>query len=228
MAKERDGGKGKTRTELMDITYLRELLHFTIGLLTILNPIAAAAIMVSILPPDISKKEITTISIKTSLTVLIASLLTVFLGNYIFKLFGINIYSIKVIGGIVLFIIALNMVQGKISETKHSTEESEEAKEKEDISIIPLGIPILFGPGVIATLIVFYTRTSTLLDLGLLILSIFISSVTVFYTLKNAVILNRFLGVTGLKIATRIMGLIVGAIASQFIISGAKALWNIY
>jgi len=62
----------------------------------------------------------------------------------------------------------------------------------------------------------------------LLIISIFISVIVVYFTLKNAVILNRFLGVTGLKITTRIMGLIVGAIASQFIISGAKALWNIY
>ncbi len=207
---------------------LKLLLHFTIGLLTILNPIAAAAIMVSLISPDTSKKEINSISIKTSLTVLIASILTVLLGDFIFKLFGINVHSIKIIGGIVLIVLALSMIKGQISETKHSTEESDEAKEKEDISIIPLGIPILFGPGVIATLIIFKFKSETYTDLVLLIISIFISTFFVYFSLKNAVILNKILGITGLKITTRIMGLVVGAIASQFIVSGVKALWNIY
>jgi len=207
---------------------MKILLHFIISLLTILNPIEAAAIMLSLIPLSTPRRKIHSISLKASLTVLIASLLTIFVGNYIFKLFGIDIDSIKVIGGIVLLKIALDMALGKISETNHSEEKTEESKEIDDISIIPLGIPILFGPGVIATLIIFYEEVSTLLDLVLLIISIFISSLTVFYTLKNAVILNRFLGITGIKITARIMGLIVGAIASQFIISGVKALWNLY
>ncbi len=213
----------------MDIySEFKVLLHFTIGLLTILNPVAAAAIMVSLLPTDTTKKEINSISMKTSLTVLIASIFTVLLGDVIFKLFGINVYSIKVIGGIVLLVLSLSMIKGQISETKHSAEESQEAREREDISIIPLGIPVLFGPGVIATLIVFKTKISNIIELGLLIFSILISTVVVFITLRNAPILTRFLGITGLKITTRIMGLIVGAIASQFIISGVEALWNMY
>ena len=212
----------------MEFEYIKTFLHFTIGLLTILNPIAAAAIMVSLLPSVPSKQEINSISRKTSITVFIASLSTVFLGDLIFKIFGINIYSIKVIGGVVLFVLALSMIKGQISETKHSSEESEEAKEKEDISIIPLAIPVLFGPGVIATLIIFKTKSQSILDLALLVFSIVLSSLMVFFTLKNAVFLNRLLGVTGIKITTRIMGLIVGAIAAQFIVSGIKALWNLY
>ena len=212
----------------MEVEIVKTFLHFTIGLLTILNPIAAAAIMVSLLPSSVSEKEINSISIKTSLTVLIASLATVLLGDFIFKIFGINVYSIKVIGGVVLFVLALSMIKGQISETKHSSEETEEAKEKEDISIIPLGIPVLFGPGVIATLIIFKIKSNSFIDLGLLILSIFISTIVVFFSLRNAIILNKILGVTGMKITTRIMGLIVGAIASQFIVSGVKALWEMY
>ncbi len=212
----------------METEAIKTFLHFTIGLLTILNPIAAAAIMVSLLSPSVTKKEINSISIKTSLTVLIASLVTVLLGDFIFKIFGINVYSIKIIGGVVLFVLALSMIKGQISETKHSSEETQEAKEKEDISIIPLGIPVLFGPGVIATLIIFKIKSHSLFDFGLLILSIVVSTTIVFFTLKNAVVLNKILGVTGMKITTRIMGLIVGAIASQFIVSGVKALWKMY
>ena len=212
----------------MEFEHIKTFLHFTIGLLTILNPIAAAAIMVSLLPSIPSRQEINSISKKTSITVLVASLATVFLGDLIVKIFGINIYSIKVIGGVVLFVLALSMIKGQISETKHSSEESEEAREKEDISIIPLGIPVLFGPGVIATLIIFKTKAISIIDLGLLVASIVLSSFIVFLTLRNAVFLNRLLGVTGIKITTRIMGLIVGAIAAQFIISGIKALWKLY
>jgi multiple antibiotic resistance protein len=207
---------------------ITNFLKFTIGLLTILNPIAAAAIMISLMTPPISKLDINYISKKTSLTILIASLSTIFLGDLIFKLFGINIYSIKVIGGIILLLLAINMIRGNIAEAKHTPEEHEEAKEKEDISIIPLGIPILFGPGTFTTLVIFKASTQNWIEIGLLVVAVFISSAVVFFILKNAFLLNRFLGVTGIKIATRIMGLIVGAIASQFIVAGVKSLWNMY
>ncbi|EDP74377.1 MarC family protein [Hydrogenivirga sp. 128-5-R1-1] len=208
--------------------YLRTLLQFTIGLITILNPIAAAAIMVSLLTPPVSKRELVSISKKTTLTILTASLLSTFLGDLIFKLFDINIHSIKVIGGIILLLFSINMIKGKIFEASHTPEEHEEAKEKDDISIIPLGIPILFGPGTFTTLVIFKTSTHNWIDLFILITAIFISSVVVFLVFKNAVLLDKFLGITGVKITTRIMGLIVGAIASQFIVSGVKSLWDMY
>ncbi len=209
--------------------HLRTFLQFTVGLITILNPIAAAAIMVSLLTPPISNQELTSISKKTTLTVLIASLLAVFLGDLMFKLFDINIHSIKVIGGIILLLLAISMIKGEIFESSsHTPEEHEEAKEKDDISIIPLGIPILFGPGTFTTIVIFKSSAHSLIDLILLVLAIFVSMEVVFIVLKNAVLLDRFLGVTGVKITTRIMGLIVGAIASQFIVSGVKTLWNMY
>ena len=72
----------------------------------------------------------------------------------IFKLFGISVLSLKVIGGIILMLIAINMAYGQGSKARHTKEEQDEAQEKEDVSIVPIGIPILFGPGVIATIIV--------------------------------------------------------------------------
>ncbi len=212
----------------MDInyyTYLQTLLHFTIGLITILNPIAAAAIMISSSSSEVTQGEINIISKKAAMTVLFASLVTVLLGNGIFELFGINTSSIMVIGGVILLIMSINMVQGKRAETNHSTEESEAIISKEDISVIPIGIPILFGPGVISTLIIFKTKSLDIMDMVLLVISILISVVIVYLTLKNAIFLTKLLGVTGIKIMTRIMGLIVGAIASQFIIYGIKILW---
>ena len=203
------------------------ILHSTIALITILNPIAAASIMISLVN---SIKEIPSVAFKASVTVLIASLITLFFGEAIFKFFGINVLSIKVIGGVILMLIAINMAYGQGSKSRHTPEEESEAQEKDDISIVPLAIPILFGPGVIATIIVLNNNLSHIYSSKLSYLtvsiSIFISTIVVYLTLRYGGAIKRLLGITGMKILTRIMGLIVGAIAAQFLISGVKGLWG--
>ncbi len=209
-------------------SYISMLLHDTIALVTILNPIAAASIMISMISP-VTPEVIRPIAWKATLTVTIASILTLFTGELIFKLFGISILSIKVIGGIILMMIAISMAYGHGSKSRHSPEEHEEAEDKEDISIIPLSIPILFGPGAIATIIVLHSNNAQaahpLISYLLITLAILLASVSVFMTLRYAGVINRFLGITGIKILTRIMGLVVGAIAAQFLVSGIKGLW---
>jgi multiple antibiotic resistance protein len=204
------------------------LIHDTIALITILNPIAAAGIMVTMVTPP-TPANIQPVATRATLTVLIASLVTLFTGEFIFKLFGINVYSIKVIGGIILMLIAINMAAGHATKTRHTPEEQAEAQEKEDISIIPLGIPILFGPGVIATIVVLDSHSREVfgpwISYALISAAILLSTLTVYLVLRNAGVISRTLGVTGMKIMTRIMGLIVGAIAAQFLIGGVKGLW---
>ncbi len=200
----------------------KEILFDTISLITILNPIAAAAIMLSLVKysdiPDVSKR--------TSLTVLIASIITAVAGGLILKAFGINVPSIKAIGGVVLLVIALNMIQGKeIAPTNNTKEEHQAASEKDDIAIIPLAIPVLFGPGVITTIIILSEKTKSWSDKGVLLLAIFFSVFLVYLTLRNASFISKFLGVNGLKITSRIMGLIIGAISFLFLVGGIKSLW---
>jgi len=209
--------------------YINYLLHDTIALITILNPIAAASIMISMLS-GATDSMIRPIALKATLTVIIASLITLFSGELIFKLFGINVLSLKVIGGVILMMIAINMAYGHQSKARHSPEERDEAQDKEDVSIVPIGIPILFGPGVIATIIVLNNNISShhshLISYSIVSASILLSSFVIYMTLRYAALINRLLGVTGMKILTRIMGLIVGAIAAQFLVSGIKGLWQ--
>ena len=205
---------------------LKDLVHETVGLITIFNPIAAAAIMVASSPAPLSATDARAIAKKASLTVLIASVLTILLGNYVFKFFGISIDSVMVIGGIVLLVMSLNMVQGKVSETKHSPEESQAALEKEDISVIPIAIPVIFGPGAISTLMVFHANDPGLPGTFWLLGAVALSVAAIFVILAYADALTKALGVHGMKIMTRVMGLIVGAIAVQFIIRGVKLLWT--
>ncbi len=210
-------------------TYLSLLLHDTIALITILNPIAAASIMISMIT-DADVQTVRPIAFKATLTVVIASLVTLFGGEFVFKLFGINVLSLKVIGGVILMLIAINMAYGHPSKARHTAEEQEEASEKEDISVVPIGIPILFGPGVIATIIVLNNtiaqRFALPVSYGIVTVAILLSAIAVYLTLRYSGIINRALGVTGMKILTRIMGLIVGAIAAQFLVSGIKGLWG--
>jgi len=209
-------------------TYLSLLTHDTIALLTIFNPIAAASIMITMVT-DTSAQNIRTVALKATMTIAIASLVTLFGGEFIFKLFGINVLSLKVIGGVILMMIAINMAYGHASKSRHSPEEHAEAVEKEDISIVPLGIPLLFGPGVIATIIVLSSNIShdysQKIAYAIVTISILLSAVTIFFILRYAGAINKLLGVTGMKILTRIMGLVVGAIAAQFLVSGIKGLW---
>jgi multiple antibiotic resistance protein len=208
--------------------YLSVLSHDIIALITILNPIAAASIMVTMVSPP-TPAVIRNVAFKATLTVIISSLLTLFTGELIFKLFGINVLSLKVIGGIILMMIAINMAYGQASKARHTKEEQDEAQEKEDVSIVPLGIPILFGPGVIATIIVLNSNHiqtfPKLISYGLVSAAIIVASIVVYFTLRYAGAINKALGITGMKILTRIMGLIVGAIAAQFLVSGVKGLW---
>ncbi|WP_457605709.1 MarC family protein [Nitratifractor sp.] len=213
----------------MTVALLSTLLHDTIALITILNPVAAASIMISMINPP-TPATILPAARGATLTVIVASFVTLFSGEFLFKLFGINVLSIKVIGGIILMMIAVNMAYGQGSKARHTPEEHEEAQEKEDISIVPLGIPILFGPGVIATIVVLDHNDSAsygaIWSYGLVSAAILLASITVYFTLRYAGAINRVLGVTGMKILTRIMGLVVGAIAAQFLVSGLKGLWG--
>nr|WP_305800497.1 MarC family protein [Thiolapillus sp.] len=124
-----------------------------------------------------------------------------------------------------MIMLAMNMINGRVASTRHSSAENQEAQEKEDISVILLAIPILFGPGVIATLVVLNNRSVDLLEKGILYGAVLVSTIAVFFTLRYAVTINRFLGETGTRILTRLMGLVVGAIAAQFLVEGVKGLW---
>ncbi len=206
-------------------TYLKLFIHNIVTLLTILNPLAAVSTMITLIDTQ-DKEAVKYVSRKTTMVVLISSIITFFLGEYIFRFFGINVLSIKVIGGIIIMLISVNMIYGQPLKARHTPEEKDEAMSKSDIAVVPLGIPILFGPAAIALLIVLNNSQYDIYGYIITLLSIFVISLIIYVTLLYASSINKLLGVTGIKILTRIMGLILGAIASQLLISGIKGLWN--
>ena len=141
-------------------------------------------------------------------------------GSLIFKAFGITLPAFKIAGGIILLLIGLDMLQARQSTTKATPEEQQEGAEKEDASIIPLGIPMLAGPGAISTVMVLVGEAHSVWQHAVVYSVILLTSYASYMVLSGADHVRRYLGNTGIRIMTRLMGLLLVALAVQFVANG--------
>jgi multiple antibiotic resistance protein len=144
-----------------------------------------------------------------------------FLGIYIFLVLGIDISDFKVAGGILLFKVAFDMLQGKVSNTKLTPQETQESIDREAVGIVPIGTPLLAGPGTITTAMIYFNSPQYLISERIAVILAVITVLLISYIvlrLSNP-LFNR-LGKTGSLIISRIMGLLLASIAIEFITSG--------
>ncbi len=141
-------------------------------------------------------------------------------GSLIFKMFGITLPAFKIAGGIILMGIGLDMLQAKQSGTKATAEEQQEGAEKQDASIIPLGMPMLAGPGAISTVMVLVGESHSVWQQAVIYATILLTSFLAFMILAEADGVRKYLGETGIRILMRLMGLLLVALAVQFIVNG--------
>ena len=208
--------------------FLNLLMQHTITMMAIVDPIGVSAIMLSLLPSTATKEDVNKIAYKSTTTIIIAFFVVLLTGNILLKIFGIELDSIKVMGGIVLLLTGLKMVSGVIESKNQTKEERAEAKTNEDFSVIPLAIPITFGPGIFATVVILKGHSNSFMDLLALSFAFLLVALAVYLSFKNSIYIKKYLGITGQKIISRLMGLIVGAIAVQFILSGSTSLLKSY
>jgi multiple antibiotic resistance protein len=156
---------------------------------------------------------------RASLTCLV--ILTVFatVGKYLFRVFGITLPAFKFAGGLLLLLVALDMLQARRSRTRETPEEQSGACETEDVGIIPMGIPMLAGPGSISTVMVLVGQAPRWRDAIPVIVGIVLTSLVCYIVLGSADRVGAVLGETGIRIVTRLMGLMLTAIAFQFFVS---------
>ena len=143
-------------------------------------------------------------------------------GSMIFKIFGITIGAFKIAGGVLMGLNALDMVQARRSQQRETPVETAEGIQKEDIGILPLGVPMLAGPGAISTVMVLALGAKTLATTVAVYVSIVLTALLTYVVLSAASLVERRLGQTGMRILTRLMGLVLLAIAVQFILDGIK------
>lgn len=141
-------------------------------------------------------------------------------GTLIFKLFGITLPAFKIAGGVILLLIGLDMLRARRSPTKETPLETEEGAEKEDVGIIPLGVPMLAGPGSISTVMVLMSGAPAVWYAVPVLVAIAITAFASYWILSGADRVRGYLGETGIRILTRMMGLLLTAIAVQFILNG--------
>lgn len=201
-----------------------DLLSFTLvtfsAIFFVVDPFAVIPMFVAMTRGDaVAKKKAA--AMKASLVMTVTLLIFAAAGGLIFRLFGITLGAFKIAGGILLFLLALDMMRAQRSRVRTSPEEEEEGAEKEDVAVIPLGIPMLAGPGAIATVTVLMSKAEgDPVRFAIVAACILMTGLLTFVLLRSAWVLERTLKQTGLNILNRIMGLILAAVAVQFVVGG--------
>ena len=143
-------------------------------------------------------------------------------GDEIFHWLGISVSSFRIAGGILVLLMGINMLHAKRSSVRATDSELEEAKVRDDIYVFPLGTPLIAGPGAISTVVLFSTGQKTFHNLFIVILSVILSSILFYLLLRYSRYIYKAIGETGNNIMMRLMGLILSAMAVEFIIDGIK------
>ena len=143
-------------------------------------------------------------------------------GQYIFQMFGIKLPAFEIAGGLILVLIGLDMLEAKRSPTQEATGDTEEGAAKEDAGIVPLGIPMLAGPGAISSVMVLVGQVPTLWnwEMAAVLGAIAVTAFASYWVLAGASRVRTVLGETGIRILVRIMGLLLVALAMQFFVNG--------
>jgi multiple antibiotic resistance protein len=159
-----------------------------------------------------------------ALTVFIVLDLSALLGERVLSLFGISLASFSVGSGILLLLLAISMLQARISSIRQSPEEAIEAVEKEALGVVPFGIPLLAGPGAISSVMISIHQHPGWMELLLILIPITAVSLCVWGAFLFATPIARRLGQTGIHIVTRLMGLILAALAVEMMAKGIVVL----
>ena len=194
-----------------------------VALIALINPLGVLPMFIS-LTQDFSAVQKQRAIRTAAFTVVAVVAISALLGENIIRFFGISTASLQVSGGLLILLMALNMLNAQPGGTKTTVEERDEAEHKDAIGVVPLGIPLLMGPGAMSTVIVMAHNAKQPMDYAAIIGSGVVIAILVWLTLQMAQPIARTLGRTGINIATRIMGLLVAAVAVEFIVDGLTAM----
>ena len=200
-----------------------EYVKIVTAILVIVNPLGAVPSFISLTTdqPAPARRRIAVVASFAVGAILVVSCL---IGQQILDFFGISISSFRVGGGILILFMAIAMLQARPPRTKHAPEETEEAAAKESIAVVPLALPLLSGPGSISTVIIYSYQSDSWAHIAILVSACILVAALTFLCLYLAIPLSAYLGKTGINIVTRLMGLLLAAVAVEFITAGLMQL----
>lgn len=207
---------------------LSDYIQIIIGTMSIFSPFVAIPIFISLTSGNTLEEKKQTAK-TAAVAACIAGLISIWIGQYILLIFGISISSFKIAGGILLLLMSINMINAKTPKAKNTKSELKEAKKKsinvKEIAVVPLAIPLIAGPGAISTIIIFSQKSEAFIHLFIMSLIIVGISSYIYLTLKMSNYISNRLGITGLNIISRVMGLLLASISVEFIISGLQTVF---
>ena len=203
---------------MMDTVIPFALLCFT-SLFTITSPLSTMPVFLT-MTQSLDEKERRAVAIRATLVACCALLLFVLAGQFLFKFFGISTNGFRIVGGIIIFRIGFDMLQAKYTPMNLRKEEIKEYANA--VSVAPLGIPLLCGPGAIANAIVLMQEAYSFEMKTAVIVAIILFYLITFVHIRWAGVLVKFIGETGNNVMMRLMGLILMVIAVECFVSGAR------
>lgn len=205
---------------------LSEYLKAGIAIFVLIDPIGAIPIYLSLTPsytPAEHHRTVRRIAVATTL-ILLGSLA---IGGPALELLGVSIPAFRVAGGLLILLLALGMMRAHPGSSRQNEEDAGEAAEKPDIAVVPMAIPILSGPGAIGAMIVYGHMKTTATNYLVLAVIAVVVGVSSWLALQMAAPIGRRLGKTGITLLTRIMGLLLAAIAVEMFAGGLRDLFPI-
>ena len=190
-------------------------------LFAIVDPIGVAAAFVAMTEDNTSAQRMRMARVG-SLTAGLVLLFFAFGGRTLFEIVGITYPAFQIAGGVILLLAALDMVRGERVAVRTSAEEHHAAVVKDDIAITPLAIPLLAGPGAISAVLVLSGKDGPAYG-AILVLAIAAITLTSYLALRGSIPLSRFLGTLGARVLERLVGLLLTALAVQFMVNGVTA-----
>lgn len=193
------------------------------SMIIIINPLSTVLVFVSLTETldGTQKLVVARDSCRYALGILLVFTLT---GGLVLQLFGITLQAFRIAGGILLFGIGMEMVYARVSRTRLTATEKYERRDDEDIAVMPLATPMITGPGAITTGVVLMNEAVGLgvTAAGVVIVSVVISILITYYMLKHSDLIVNRIGQREYRAVNRLMGMLLIAIAVQFVITGLK------
>ncbi len=190
-----------------------------VAMIVIVNPVGIMPVFVA-MTAHTSEAERKKIARIASVSVFIVLLVSAVLGERVLEMFGISIASFKVGGAILVMTAALSMMQAMPTRDKQTPEEAKEAEDKASIAVVPLAIPLLAGPGAMSTIIIYASEKKTFLHLGIVCLVVLGIAISTWLALRIATKVGSRMSKTTVNVATRIMGLLLAALAVEIFAGG--------
>lgn len=197
---------------------------FFLGLIAIINPVGLLPVFVTLTSHQTEVERNHTGKV-ANFAVVIILLTTIFIGEHILNMFSISLSAFRIAGGSLIAIIAMSMLQGKLSQVKRNQEEDREASGMESVAVVPLALPLMAGPGAISSVIVFSSTNNSLVDMIGMSITVIIFGLMSFGLFRMAPIIFKLLGTTGINVITRLMGLLMLSIGIEVIAAGIKGLF---